>query len=75
MAKKKIEAGETSTPAAGDKLEQIKQDLIARLKQREKDMPYIVRASGCTSTRDYLVGHINELKEILRLHFDYKEEE
>lgn len=58
----------------GEKLEQIKQELIQRYKQAKFELPYKTRAAGCTSSRDYLVGHIEELRQILAKYFDYKED-
>ena len=58
-----------------DKLEKLKQDLIERLKQKRFEYPHLVRAAGCQSSRDYLDGHIEELRQILWIHFGYKEEE
>lgn len=76
MAKRKTDtaAGDMAVPVTSEaetRLEQIKLDLIASLKQQEHDLPYLARAAGCTSTRDYLQGRINETRMILKKHFGY----
>lgn len=60
--------------SSDEKLEQIKQELIKRYQKAKFDLPYKVRAAGCTSSRDYLTGHIEELRQILAKYFDWKEE-
>lgn len=57
------------------KLEQLKEDLIARYKKKKFELPYLVRAAGCTSSRDYLTGQIEETRQILWKYFNWKEED
>ena len=76
MARKKETMPETKEimPETDDRLEKIKQDLIARYQKKKFDLPYLVRAAGCTSSRDYLNGHLEELRQIMAIHFNWREE-